>query len=378
MNSLNALKFRLSPVVIAFLMSIITSYSAPIKAQMLPQLPEPVSNNAVAIVNDGKSDLILSFSGLGAGRQAASVHNKAWALPLIKNSKWQALPEVPHIESLSGRLAAIAVGINENAYLFGGYTVGADHSEVSTKDNYRFNIKSRKYFRIADMPVPVDDTAALNYQDRYIYLLSGWHQTGNVNLVQVYDTRKDSWAQATPLPIPATFGLAAGIVDNQLVVCDGVKTEPQENSKRKFVTSPRCLYGAVSPENHLKIEWLSIPHYVSSNHRVQVNSSTAHYRMAATGVKNAGSAGQIIFIGGSDNPYNYSGIGYNGVPSKPSGLMHRFDLATHQWKKSISVPKASMDHRGLIIYDEKLIRIGGMTDNQQVTSQLFVDPIPEL
>ncbi|RJY10706.1 galactose oxidase [Parashewanella spongiae] len=361
-----------------FLLTITTLNTAPLYAETLSPLPEPVSNNAVAIVNEGNTHWLLSFSGLGTGKQVIDVHNKAWALPLTKNAKWQRLPPVPHIEPLLGRLAAIAVGIKNNAYLFGGYTVARDHTEVSTKDNYRFNINTKKYTRIADMPVPVDDTAAFSYQNRYIYLLSGWHQTGNVNLVQVYDTQTDSWAQATPLPIPATFGLSAGIVGNQLVVCDGVKTAPQENEKRKFVSSPQCLYGIILPNNHLKIEWLSIPHYVSTDKLGSLTSSTAHYRMAAAGVKNAGSAGQIIFIGGSDNPYNYSGIGYNGTPSPSSNLMHRFDLATHQWKPPLKVTRASMDHRGLIVYDEMLIRIGGMTDKQQVTDQLFIDPVPEL
>jgi hypothetical protein len=39
------------------------------------------------------------------------------------------------------------------------------------------------------MPVPVDDDISLPYQSRYIYLISGWHNDGNVNLVQLYDTK---------------------------------------------------------------------------------------------------------------------------------------------------------------------------------------------
>lgn len=27
------------------------------------------------------------------------------------------------------------------------------------------------------MPVPVDDSVALVYRDRYVYLVSGWHET---------------------------------------------------------------------------------------------------------------------------------------------------------------------------------------------------------
>ena len=43
------------------------------------------------------------------------------------------------------------------------------------------------------MPVPVDDAVAVTYADRFIYLISGWHDLGNVNLVQRYDTETDTW-----------------------------------------------------------------------------------------------------------------------------------------------------------------------------------------
>ncbi len=354
----------------------------------LPDLPEPVSNNAVAKVHLKGQDYLLSFMGLAEGKTYQDVHNKAWALNLrYPRNGWQPLRSVPHVNQLAGRLAAVAVGIKHKAYLFGGYTVAKDHSEISTQDNYLYRLENDSYERIADMPVAVDDSALVTYQDRFIYLISGWHQHGNVNLVQVYDTKNDTWSQASPVPAPGVFGQAAGIVDNELVVCDGVKVTPHIDTKRSFESSPVCLYGKIEPNNHLRIHWQALPHYsISSNINKQsqtttaverlspidpdIQHPTAHYRMAATGLK---TQQQIVFIGGSDNPYNYDGIGYNGEPSKASNMMYRFDLATHSWLKPISLNQASMDHRGLIEYQGHLLRIGGMLNSQQVSKQVLID-----
>ena len=347
-------------------------------AETLASLPEPVTNNAIAKISDGKQDYLLSFMGLSQGKTYQDVHNKAWMLPLTPKSHWQQLEPVPHIETLAGRLAGIAIGIKDTAYIFGGYTVAKDHTEVSTRDNYKFNINTKQYQRIADMPVAVDDTAAISYQNRYIYLFSGWHQSGNVNLVQVYDTQTDTWALATPMPIPATFGLAAGAVANELVLCDGVKVKPLANQKRTFAASPVCLYGMIDSNNHLRIQWQAIPHFITPLSDITNSDEISYYRMAAVGAPNASHTGQIVFIGGSNNPYNYNGIGYNGKPSQPSAWMNRFDLATHQWLMPKKLPDASMDHRGLILYKQSLIRIGGMTQDQQVTDKIFIDAVEDL
>lgn len=358
--------------VIIFLL--LFAYSTTATAKPIADLPEPVTNNAVAIVSTDTADYLLSFMGMGSEKNNKAIHNKTWALEISKaGSQWQPQQPVPHIEKLSGRLAAIAVGIAHDAYLFGGFTVSAEHDEVSTADNYRFSIKDNSYTRIANMPVAVDDTTALVYQNRYIYLLSGWHQHGNVNLVQVYDTKTDSWAQASPLPIPAVFGQAGGIVGNELVMCDGVTVQAQLNKSRTFSASPICVYGKIKTDNHLRIDWQLLPHYsqqVAGN--LPQPDAVAHYRMAAVGDEHNQ---QIIFIGGSNNPYNYDGIGYNGQPSGASDLMHRFDLTSHQWLPAAIVATPSMDHRGLITYKNQAIRIGGMLEKQQVSKQVLSVPL---
>ncbi len=332
-----------------------------ISSGILPPLPEAVANNAVARVDvpvksntansQGTQTYLLSFMGLGQGKGYQDVHNRAYKLALEDAQMWQTIKPVPSSITPTGRLAAIAVGVGPYAYLFGGYTVDAKHHEISTPDVYRYDVTNNRYERLADMPVPVDDAVALTYQDRYIYLISGWHMDGNVNLVQVYDTQKNRWQQASPYLAVPTFGHAASIIDNVIVVCDGVATVPKKDKRRGFEAVAQCRKGTINPNNPLSIDWRVIDH----------PTGKSRYRMASHGVSDT-----AVFFGGAHNPYNYNGIGYNGAPAAPTNEIWRYHVPTNSWQVSQSTYK-SMDHRGLIPYKDALYVIGGMTQAQTVT-----------
>jgi N-acetylneuraminic acid mutarotase len=321
----------------------------------LPDLPEPVSNNAVAKVTSEKATYIVSFMGLGSGKTHKDVHDKVWMLKLGEDH-WEPMPPVPSSLSLKGRLASIAIGIKDSAYIFGGYTVAEDHTEVSSPDNFRFDPKTKSYTQIAPMPVATDDAVALSYQDKYIYLISGWHNDGNVNLVQIYDIDNDTWQQASPFLGKPVFGHAGGIVDNKILVCDGVIVKAQAQKRRTFLPEPACYLGIIDQKQPTKIDWRVIPH----------PTGVARYRMAASGDKASNS---VFFLGGSDNPYNYDGIGYDGKPSKPSKKIWIYNFVSESWSFK-ATKSASMDHRGLLILPEQniVLTIGGMTENQTVVS----------
>ena len=146
-------------------------------------MPQAISNNAVAKVTVNNKNYLLSFNGLAKGKSYLDVNNHAYLYDLSAD-QWQAIQAVPiqsPVEGLVGRLASVAVGIDRYAYIFGGYTVAKDHSEVSVPDVYRYDMQKDHYQLLAPMPVPVDDSVALVYQQKYIYLISGWHNSGNVN-----------------------------------------------------------------------------------------------------------------------------------------------------------------------------------------------------
>jgi hypothetical protein len=250
------------------------------------------------------------------------------------------------------------VSVGELAYIFGGYTVAADGSEQSLPYVHAFDPVREKFTALSAMPVPVDDAVAVTYRDRYVYLLSGWHDLGNVNLAQRYDVATDTWVQATPIPGNPVFGHAGGIVGNRIVYCDGVAAQPFAGRSRDFVANNACYLGIIDQSDSRRIDWRILsPH-----------PGLPRYRMAAAGVKKIDA---VVFIGGSENSYNYDGIGYDGAPSEPAvgGLL--FDLASMSWRTlSLSGPP-TMDHRGLVPYGDRWLTVGGMAAGQEVTDQVI-------
>ena len=323
------------------------------------QLPEAVSNNAVAIANVNGQPILFSFNGLAQGKTYKDIHAKAYSVNLVTNQR-KSLASLPDGK---GRLASIAVTVSNRIFVIGGYTVVEDQSEISTPQIFEYLPHENKYRLTSEMPVPVDDTVALVYQDRYIYLVSGWHDsgnstnTGNVNLVQVFDIQQGSWFNATPFPGAPVFGHAGGIVDDQFLIVDGVKVNAVVNSKRQYGPSEENWHGQIDAQDPAVIRWM----------KIKKHPFKPLYRMASTGIKQKQ---QIFFAGGSDNPYNYSGIGYDKQPSKASSKVFSYDLERSRWQVYSPKSIVSMDHRGLLQSSDALYIIGGMGENQKVLATI--------
>lgn len=322
-------------------------------AHQFPPLPAPVTNNAVVTVRVDATEYVVSFAGLGASRGDADTLAATYVLDGRANN-WTEAAALP---GGVGRLAAVAASAGELAYVFGGYTVAADGSEVSTVWVHSFDPVSGVFDERQPMPVPVDDAVAVTYDDRYIFLISGWHDLGNVNLVQRYDTQTDSWVQATPTPGRGVFGHAGGIVGNTIMYCDGVAIEPHSDRRRDFVANDECFRGLIDPDDPRRIDWRPLP----------VHPGMPRYRMAAAGIEEINS---VVFVGGSDNPYNYDGIGYDGEPSQPVADILLYDLERQSWRTIATDMQPSMDHRGLVGFGKYWLTVGGMLDDQRVTDRV--------
>lgn len=321
------------------------------KQHTIVNLPQGVTNNAVALIKNNKGIELYSFNGLSSGKTYKDINKLGFR---YQNNKWSQI-QMP--DSSQPVLASTAVSIDSTIYLMGGYTVNQKGEEKSMPEIFALDTIKQKWSVVTHMPVPVDDTVALVYDNRYIYLISGWHGDDNVSHVQVYDTKENNWFEATQYPVPAVFGHAGGIVGNQMIVCDGVKVVPTKKS-RDFVSSPVCVKGVINPSQPNLIDWEIIPHH----------SKTAYYRMAAVGdVK----SNKIIFAGGSNNPYNYDGIGYNGAASVASNLVHVYDIPSNKWQTKVDVMPATMDHRALLTDDKWFYIIGGMQNKQMVSSKVI-------
>ena len=318
-------------------------------------LPAPVTNNAVASVKSRGSLLLYSLMGMGARKTWDATTNEAYVLD-PEEGKWVAARAVP---GTAGRLAATAVGAREHIFLFGGYVVDAQGGETTLPDVNVYEPLTDRWFRADDMPVAVDDSVAGVYRDRYIYVVSGWSKTDAVRDVQLYDAQKNKWSQATPIPGTPVFGHAGGLVGDTIVYIDGAHKNTAGTQPR-YIASDECWMGKIDHHDLTKIQWTKLPSH----------PGTARYRIAAGGSEKDQ---KIYFSGGTDNPYNYNGIGYNGVPSEPSPVTFAFDVRSGKWETvNLHTPQPTMDHRGLLVLPQGLVIAGGMEKGQQVTSRVSV------
>ena len=85
--------------------------------------------------------------------------------------KWTEKRPVPGV---AGRLAASAVALHDQVFIFGGYVVDAQGGETTVSDLNVFVPVENRYYRGKDIPVPVDDAVVGLYRDRYIFLIGGW------------------------------------------------------------------------------------------------------------------------------------------------------------------------------------------------------------
>jgi hypothetical protein len=211
------------------------------------------------------------------------------------------------------------------------------------------------------MPVPVDDSVVGVYRDRYIYLVSGWSTTDAVHDVQLYDAEKNKWTHATPIPGTPVFGHAGALVGDTIIYVDGAHKNPS-GDQPKYVASDDCWMGTIDHHDPTKIQWTKLPNHPGA----------ARYRIAAGGSEKDQ---MIYFSGGTDNPYNYNGVGYNGQPSEPSPMTFAFNLRSGKWEViSDQTPNPTMDHRGLLVTPQGLVIIGGMEKGQQVTARITIVP----
>jgi len=326
--------------------------------EVLPSLPRPASNNAVALLVGDDGVHLYSMLGLNAGKTWKDTSSETMHYFSVQGGADGAWQNVEPVPGENGRLAASAISAGGDVYVFGGYTVAEDGSEQSIPAVYRLHGESGQWQHFSNMPVPVEDSMLLVYQDRYIYLVSGWHDLGNVNLVQVLDTRDGTWQQATPWPGDPVFGHSGGIAGNRFIACDGVRIVYEKGvSGRQFQPSAACWLGEISADNFRAISWQAIePH-----------PGLARYRMASAG----DGLGHVFFAGGSVNPYNYNGIAYNGEPSEPEATVFSYNMIQGGWECHGALSGASMDHRGLLRYEGWFYIIGGMGMGQEVSSAVL-------
>jgi hypothetical protein len=328
----------------------------------IPPMPAPVSGSAVAATYSGEvGQKIFSFMGIGPKKTWDAVTTGAYELEL-KTGKWTEKRPVPGV---AGRLAASAVAISGQVFIFGGYVLDSDGHETTLSDLNVYVPYEDRYYRGKDIPVPVDDAVVGLFRDRYIYLIGGRSRGEAVRNVQIYDTEKDQWMQATPLPGPPVFGHAGTIQNDTILYIDGAYKNPDAKGP-KYITSSECWMGKLptgKKADITRIEWTKLPEHPGN----------ARFRIAAGAARTDKKGGKIYFSGGTDNPYDYNGLGYDAKPSEPSPVTFAFDLKHENWETiAENTADATMDNRGLAVANHELVIVGGMEKGQKVTAKVAV------
>jgi N-acetylneuraminic acid mutarotase len=213
----------------------------------------------------------------------------------VDDGGWRAIEPVPG----PGRLASTAQVVDGRIYLFGGYTVAEDGSERSLPDVAIYDPVAESWSRGADIPVPSDDAVSGVWHGERIMLVSGWHDTGNIRDVQIYDPSTDGWTAATPIIGNPVFGHTGAVTGDHVVYIDGAAVV---DDRPRFRIDTASWVGTIDATDPANVVWTAgAPH-----------PGPPLYRAAAAVI-----GGYVLFIGGTDNPYNYDGIGYDGNPSEP-------------------------------------------------------------
>lgn len=325
----------------------------------LPALPEHLTNNAVTSVRNSDGTYALySFTGIDgetANRRATlEAYRLNWP-----GGGWTQIADAPGVDGVRPKVGASAVTVAGEVYLLGGYTIRS--GEKTEKELYRYDAANNAYEQLAAVPTEVDDTVVGVYQDRYIYTVSGWHGPINDNVpnVQVYDTVSNVWQQATPLPGPHTglFGHSGTLIGDRLIAFDGVETDGG------FAIDDAVFVGQIDASDLTNISW----------QEVAAHPGLPTYRGAAS--QTPTTDGRMLVLGGTDNPYNFNGTGYNGQPSFPLDQALLFDPVSLAWEPLTMEGQvlATMDHRGLVsLGDDLWATIGGMVGPGPITDQVVL------
>jgi N-acetylneuraminic acid mutarotase len=358
-NGSSSRKLMSKSLVVILLLTFLTS-GVPAAEHKWDALPVALSNNAVAAAKVSKDLFLYSFMGIGEKKTWDAITNRAFALN-TETGKWSEIRPVP---GPAGRLAASAVTVKDVIYLLGGYTVVANGEELSVP-SVEVLLPSRGiWYRGTDMPIPLDNSVIGAYRDRYIYTLGGWSHTHAVQNVQVYDTQKNVWKEATPIPGAAIFGHAGALVNDTIIYIDGAYKNPSGESPA-YLLSEECWIGKIDRHDLTKIQWTKI-----ANH-----PGKPRYRMAA-GVSERDQ--KIYFSGGGEELYDYKGVGADGRPVEPSSVTFAWNLRTSKWEIiSDKTPAPTLDNRGLLVTPAGLVRIGGMEAGQKVTTRVTAMPLKE-
>jgi N-acetylneuraminic acid mutarotase len=317
----------------------------------IPPMPDAVTNNAVASLRNGLE--LYSLMGLGTKKTWDTITNKVFMMKL-SSGKW--IEEKP-VPGVAGRLGASAVAARGQIFVFGGFVVDGQGSELTVGDVNAFPPEDHRWYRAADIPVPVDSAVIGVTHDRYVYLVGGRSKNGPVNNVQVYDAEKNTWTQATAMPGTPVFGHAGGIADETIVYVDGAKKEGTG-----YLASDECWMGKIDKKDPNKIEWSKLP----------AHPGPGRFGIVASGWEREH---RVLFSGGTTVPHDFRGLAADGKPTELSAVTFVYQLHGNRWETiSEDTFDVRADTRGILFTPLGPFVLGGTLKNSAVSARVLVLP----
>jgi hypothetical protein len=336
-------------IILIILLSLFQVNIAQIKVTQVATLPIKVTNNAVCEGFIDDKPYLYSFAGIDSTKLYSGIHLKSFRYN-IETKKSIRIADLPDSR---GKIACAANRIDNIIYISGGYHVYKDHHEVSSNKMHRYDIKNNVFLKDAvNIPIATDDHVQAVWNNKLIYIITGWSDKKNIPNVQIYNPKEDIWLIGTSTTNTSnykSFGASGTIVGNTIYYFGGA------TSDKGFAIQNQLRIGKINPKNPTEIQW-SIQ---ETNH--------VGYRMACTTVKN-----EIHWLGGSDVTYNFNGIAYSnkkGVPTNNRDLSLCTKSLTFKENKKYQIP---MDLRGIADIKPRVkYVVGGMLNNQNVSNVIY-------
>lgn len=339
---------------VLFLLLFYTSYTtfSQISITEVGTISKRTTNNVVCEGFVNGTPYIYSFGGIDSTKIYSGIHQASFRYD-ITSGQTLTLPNLP---DTLGKIAMGVSRIGDIIYITGGYHVYADGNEKSSDKVHRFDINTNTFLEDGtNIPVATDDHVQAVWRDSLIYLITGWHDTGNIPDVQIYDPANDNWQMGTEVPNSAykSFGASGSIIGDTIYYFGGAY------SSAGFNIQNRLRKGVINPNDPTDITWsISTP-----------DQNTKGYRMASTTIGN-----EVHWIGGSNTTYNFNGIAYNGSGGVEPNNRDLFisisaDEIFNQYGNTSPIP---MDLRSIAkVNDTTQYIIGGMLSGQNVTNKVF-------
>ena len=321
------------------------------KKVQIASLPNPMTNNAVCGVEiDGKK-YVYSFGGLGTGKTHSDISLRSFKLDVSANI-WTEIDALP---DTMPKIAAAASVVNGKIYIIGGYYVFSDGHEKSSAKVHVFDPVTNIYLAdAAEIPTSIDDQVQAIWRDSLIYVATGWSDSLNVGIVQVFNPTTNQWNYGTSLPDEYSFkvfGASGSIIGDNFYFAGGAGNRQDKN----FPIQSHLRIGKINPENPLKITW-----------QTQEIKNAGIYRSGAIVVNN-----RPAWIGGADMSYNYNGISYTKQPVEPLSQVLIYDEKKKSLKKLDMESPTIMDLRGVAQFNNEIIVVGGIEKGQLVSNTVY-------